>query len=289
VTAAEAATLGDAMETILEVNQRMQHFVGFSGQVYVSASFYTSKFVAVVQPFAVALYSPLTRSAMCAASWKDVLLPDALAQERCSKCQRTLSGEDYAPSLSGIAVCLDDGASSYVCTLSTRCLATMLSVRTPACVELLTWLQVLERTGKCLGSDVEEQDESVCLSRHKAFQSTKAGELALPSTVVTLLLNCSTSTAADDALCKHDQCARSLVTPLPILLRPKERIQLLALLWAALTSKRWAFTVARSTSGSRKHVPGWKDVYGDVESVSPLVECRWIAQMMVKAWDVKFK
>ena len=265
----------------------MQHFVGFSGHVSVSASFYTSKVVAAIQPFAVSVYSPLTGSALCVASWEDVLQPDALGQERCGKCQRAVLEAEYRPSLSGIAVCLDDGVSSYLCTLSTRCLATMLSVRTAACGELLTWLQVLERTGKCLGNDVEEQDEFVCVSRHKAFQNTKAGELALPSTVVALLLNCSTSSTED--LCKHDQYACSLVTPLPVLLRPRERGTLLGLLWAALTSKRWAFSIMRSTSGSKKHVAGWKDMYGDVESVAPLVECRLIAHTMVKAWDVEFK
>jgi hypothetical protein len=287
ISAADSAKLTETAEAIAEVNQRMQHFVEFSGQVSVNASFYSSKLVAAIQPLGVAVFSPLTASAACVPTWGDLLVSDALGSEQCGKCQRALVGSVYRPSLTGIAVCLDDGVNSYLCTLSTRCLTTMLAVRTPAIVELHNWLQVLERTGRCIGRDAEEQEEFLCFGRQKAFRSVKAGELALPSTVIALLLNCSVSSTED--LCSHDQCACSLVTPLPIVLRPKERATLLGLLWAALASKRWAFTVARATSGSKKHVAGWKDVYGDVESVAPLVECRWIAQLMMKAWDVEFK
>ncbi len=285
---ADSAKLTDAALLIGEVNERMRHFVGFSGQVCLSDSFYTTKLVAVPQPFAVLAFSPATSGAVCVASWSDILLPSAIDDTKCTSCQRSLSDSPYQPTLDGIAICLDDGRDSYLCKLPTRWLMTMLSTQSAGCVELLGWLQVLLRTGKCLGN-VEEQDEFFCRERLRALQKTKAGELALPSTTIVLLLNCAIGTdGEEEGICKHQAAAAALVTPEPIRMRPLEREWLLSLLWSALCSKRWAFSVARAT-GAKKHVPGWKDVYGEVESVAPLVERRTMSQMMLKAWDAEFK
>jgi predicted double-glycine peptidase len=261
-SAADCARFAAAGPLLSAVNQRMQAFVGFSGAVSTGChSNRSMKLVAAVQPFLSLVYFPSASVVACVPSREDVCLD---LSEWCASCSQTLSACEFRSSMDGLVVVLDDGFNSWLCKIPTRCLEVMLAVPTRAMEELSDWMQVLLRSGRCVGS---ANDEDACGQRLQALKKVKAGELATPATILIMLVNASVETS--EAPCGHAAAAQLNVAPMPIIMTKSERLKMLDLLWNALTAKRWMFSVIRSKETTSQP---WKSLDGEVESVSMLVD-----------------
>jgi hypothetical protein len=258
---ADAARLAGFSHQISSVNERMKAFVGFSGPAQIDAKVGSFQMIAAVQPLLCSVYFSFPCVAVCLPSRGDVVFdPEA---EWCSECGQTLFSSVYRPCLDGFVVALDNGVGSFLCMLPIRCLEIMLAVQSSARSALLSWIEMLLRTGRTGAED----DEFVCCDRLEALKKTKAGELATPATIVTLLLNCS---VVGEISCSHANAAASLVTPKGIILTERDRCSLLNLLWEVLTAKKWNFVVTRPKNSPV--MPPWRALDGEIESVNMVVD-----------------